>query len=161
MRKNNKKGFTIVELVIVIAVIAILAAVLIPTFASMINKANESKALQEAKNAYTNDLAMLDGQVNGAVKKDDIADAVKSTDTTVTSGKVYYTKSGDVYTKVTTPTGNPSESDYYEAAKEAYVFVGEFSEPDAEGDYTYTYQAEGSEYKCTYTNGSWDVEKKN
>ena len=39
MKKNNKKGFTIVELVIVIAVIAILAAVLIPTFSSIIKKA--------------------------------------------------------------------------------------------------------------------------
>lgn len=38
--KNNKKAFTIVELVIVIAVIAILAAVLIPTFSSLIEKAN-------------------------------------------------------------------------------------------------------------------------
>ena len=32
MKRNNKKGFTIVELVIVIAVIAILSAVLIPSF---------------------------------------------------------------------------------------------------------------------------------
>ena len=52
MRRNNKKGFTIVELVIVIAVIAILAGVLIPTFAGIIKKANNSKALQEAQNAY-------------------------------------------------------------------------------------------------------------
>ena len=36
--KRNKKGFTIVELVIVIAVIAILAAVLIPTFSSLIRR---------------------------------------------------------------------------------------------------------------------------
>ncbi|MBE6531470.1 MAG: prepilin-type N-terminal cleavage/methylation domain-containing protein [Ruminococcaceae bacterium] len=43
MKKNlNKKGFTIVELVIVIVVIAILAAVLIPTFVSLVNKANRS-----------------------------------------------------------------------------------------------------------------------
>ena len=42
MRNTNKKGFTIVELVIVIAVIAILAAVLIPTFAGIIAKANQS-----------------------------------------------------------------------------------------------------------------------
>ena len=41
-KKMNKKGFTIVELVIVIAVIAILAAVLIPTFVSLVNKANRS-----------------------------------------------------------------------------------------------------------------------
>lgn len=47
--KLNKKGFTIVELVIVIAVIAILAAVLIPTFSTVIENANRSAALQEAK----------------------------------------------------------------------------------------------------------------
>ncbi len=46
---KNKKGFTIVELVIVIAVIAILAAVLIPTFSSVIENANKSAAVQEAK----------------------------------------------------------------------------------------------------------------
>ncbi len=56
-KKLNKKGFTIVELVIVIAVIAILAAVMIPTFSSIINKANANKALTEVKNAYTEALA--------------------------------------------------------------------------------------------------------
>ena len=40
--RSNKKGFTIVELVIVIAVIAILAAVLIPTIAGLVKKANIS-----------------------------------------------------------------------------------------------------------------------
>ncbi len=53
-RINNKlknKAFTIVELVIVIAVVGILAAVLIPTFNSIIDKANESKATQEVTNA--------------------------------------------------------------------------------------------------------------
>lgn len=51
--KKLKKGFTIVELVIVIAVIAILAAVLIPTFTSATEKAKESAALQNARNAVT------------------------------------------------------------------------------------------------------------
>lgn len=66
-KKMNKKGFTIVELVIVIAVIGILAAVLIPTFSGVIKKANESAALQEAKNAYTEYLAIdiADGVVDG------------------------------------------------------------------------------------------------
>ena len=53
MKNTNKKGFTIVELVIVIAVIAILAAVLIPTFASIINKANVSKDTQLIRNLNT------------------------------------------------------------------------------------------------------------
>lgn len=37
-----------------------------------------------------------------------------STDTSVVSGKDYYTKSGEIYTKVANPTGNPSTSSYYE-----------------------------------------------
>lgn len=45
MKKKNK-GFTLVELVIVIAVIAILAAVLIPTFSSVIKNANNSADTQ-------------------------------------------------------------------------------------------------------------------
>lgn len=51
---KNRKGFTTIELVIVIAVIAILATVFVPTFSNLIGKANDSKALQEAKDAYTN-----------------------------------------------------------------------------------------------------------
>lgn len=52
LNKTNKKGFTIVELVIVIAVIAILAAVLIPTFSNLVTKANKNAAMQEARNEY-------------------------------------------------------------------------------------------------------------
>ena len=47
--KNTKNGFTIVELVIVIAVIAILAAVLIPTFFSLIKSSNDAAALSELR----------------------------------------------------------------------------------------------------------------
>ena len=57
MKKMNKKGFTMVELVIVIAVIAILSAVTIPVFSNLIDEANANKALQEIKNAYTATLA--------------------------------------------------------------------------------------------------------
>ena len=53
MLKKLKKAFTITELVIVIAVIAILAAVLIPTFANVIENANQSAALQTSTNALT------------------------------------------------------------------------------------------------------------
>ena len=54
-------------MVIVIAVIAILAAVLIPTFGNVIEKANNSALLQEAKNAYTEYLALdlSDGIIDG------------------------------------------------------------------------------------------------
>ena len=60
MKRNNKKGFTIVELVIVIAVIAILAGVLIPTFSGIVKKAQLNAALQEAKTIMTNYTASID-----------------------------------------------------------------------------------------------------
>ena len=72
MKKKNK-GFTIVELVIVIAVIAILAAVLIPTFSSLIKRANLSSDQVAVRN-MNNALAM-DEAVNG--KPVDLLDAMK------------------------------------------------------------------------------------
>ena len=49
-RHNQKRGFTVVELVIIIAVVAILAAVLIPTYVHLVKKSNEANAQVEAKN---------------------------------------------------------------------------------------------------------------
>lgn len=61
--RNNKKGFTIVELVIVIAVIGILAAVLIPTFSSVTDNARANARLQETRNVMTDYLAETDGTI--------------------------------------------------------------------------------------------------
>lgn len=62
MAKKLKKAFTITELVIVIAVIAILAAVLIPTFSNIIRRANQSADTQNIKsmNETLNAAELLD-----------------------------------------------------------------------------------------------------
>lgn len=65
MKKQNRKGFTIVELVIVIAVIAILAAVLIPTFAGIIDSANRSADTQLV--AQINTLLVIEDVLGGGV----------------------------------------------------------------------------------------------
>ena len=54
MKKQNKKrGFTIVELTIVVSVIAILSAVLIPTFAGVIKRSKISADEQAVRNMNT------------------------------------------------------------------------------------------------------------
>ena len=53
MLNKKKNAFTITELVIVIAVIAILAAVLIPTFSNVVASAKQSAAMQVCHNAMT------------------------------------------------------------------------------------------------------------
>ena len=65
MKNSNKKGFTIVELVIVIAVIAILAAVLIPTFSSLVKKANLSSDMQAIR------------EMNVALKNDEVKNQMR------------------------------------------------------------------------------------
>ncbi len=76
MKTQNKKGFTIVELVIVIAVIAILAAVLIPTFINLTKKANESADIQACRNMNT---FLTTAKVTGDIKSPmDIYDVFKN-----------------------------------------------------------------------------------
>ncbi len=58
---NKKRGFTIIELVVVIAVIAILSAVLIPTFAGIIKKSRLS-ADEQAVRAINLELAGADDE---------------------------------------------------------------------------------------------------
>ena len=49
---NKKRGFTVVELVIVIAVIAVLSGILIPTFAGLVKRSQEQALQLELRNTY-------------------------------------------------------------------------------------------------------------
>ena len=50
--KQNKNGFTLMEMLIVIAIIAVLIAVAIPVFASQLEKAREATDLANVRSAY-------------------------------------------------------------------------------------------------------------
>lgn len=49
----NKKGFTLIELIVVIAILAILAGILIPSITGYISQATEAKNSANARSYYT------------------------------------------------------------------------------------------------------------
>lgn len=70
MKVKTSKGFTLAELLIVMAIIVVLAAVAIPTFSRQLETARETGDMELIRNAYTDALALAiidasDGTLDG------------------------------------------------------------------------------------------------
>lgn len=52
MRENGKKGFTLAELLIVVAIIAVLVAISIPIFSAQLEKSREATDVANIRSAY-------------------------------------------------------------------------------------------------------------
>ena len=63
MKKNNK-GFTLAELLIVVAIIAVLVAIAIPVFTTQLERSREATDLSNIRSAYAE--AVADYLANGA-----------------------------------------------------------------------------------------------
>ena len=68
MKKTNKKGFTLAELLIVVAIIAVLVAIAIPIFSAQLEKSKEATDLANVRAAYAEIVAKYieDGSAHSA-----------------------------------------------------------------------------------------------
>ena len=89
MRKH-KKGFTIVELVIVIGVIGILSAILIPTFVNVTENAKTAALKSDLANAYSMYVAEAADGVNDKTNTIFYVDLVKQEDVLLEKGTSQY-----------------------------------------------------------------------
>ena len=110
MRRTNQKGFTLIELMIVIAIIGILSAIAIPNFLSYRAKGQDSAAKSEASNLGVTKTYSDAGLPAGFAKNPDIdygSSIVYTSDDGTTVGNMTFShnKSSTSY-KLVGPTGS-------------------------------------------------------
>lgn len=126
--KENKKGFTLAELLIVVAIIAVLVAISIPIFTSQLEKSRDAVSVSNMRAAYAEaQAAWLTGSNDGThVVVDKTKNTVTVNDVAIKSqsANTWSNLAGDL--PFTPPTDNALKKD------------------DATMTFTYVVEADGS-----------------
>ncbi len=138
LRKNNKKGFTLVELIVVLVILAILAALLIPTLTGYIDKAKEKDVIAQTRQAVMAAQTLVDEAyakkadnnavtvaANGDVKLSEVEKLAELKTGTVTSvtlnaekvTQLVYTNKGKTCTYQSNATGTEGNYSVVNATK--------------------------------------------
>ena len=164
--KSSKKGFTLVELIVVLVILAVLAAMLVPALTGYIKKAREEKEYQTASTIYTAAQAIVTEKygknlISAAGTQDIETDSTKEDAVIALSGvdkklvtdyKFAYGADAIIGSQAT--TGGASA-----VTKDGYTF------PTHDGYTAYGYVCVSGSYYVFYINTTsaaplWDVAKK-
>lgn len=112
-RLNKKEGFTLIELMIVIAIIGILAAIAIPQFSAYRTRSYNSSAQSDVRNLAT---------AQEAYYVD--ASRYASSYTRLTGSQYGYMQSGNVTVTVNGSTTNYTITGYHGSGDKTYTLTG-------------------------------------
>ena len=125
IRGSDEKGFTLIELMIVIAIIGILAAIAIPNFVTYRQRGYDAAANADIKNAFTAAQAYFTDNETGTVTEEELK-------------KYGYTKSkGVVLNPSGTAANNLKITAYHKSGTKVYSI-------NAEGEIEFKPRADGS-----------------